>query len=190
VADDGGEVLVDPLVDPRWTERQAADLVALFVAWHKNGTRAPVDALDQAVEHSMSAVASELRSELDGLPGSTLERGQAAATVLERLSASLRAPLLATLAETLRAGIVPTEYLLAVAAATATPSRRPPSIADQKAENPSAYEPWSEEEDDRLRRGWADGQGRKDLAEAHGRSSGAITRRLERLGILDDRPDR
>lgn len=49
---------------------------------------------------------------------------------------------------------------------------------------PSQAEPWSEEEDERLRQEFGFRVDVLEIAERHGRTRGAITDRLEHLGLL------
>lgn len=65
------------------------------------------------------------------------------------------------------------------------PERRPKSYSvEQKRQMyPRAYEPWTEEEQQRLKEGFARGLSVEELAQQHGRGPTAIRSRLERLGL-------
>ena len=49
-------------------------------------------------------------------------------------------------------------------------------------------QPWSTEEDERLRTAWRSGEGYPELMVAHQRGRGAIRSRLRKLGLDTDRP--
>ena len=54
---------------------------------------------------------------------------------------------------------------------------------------PNAGGKWTSEEDDRLREEYAaNNDSIKDIAKAHGRTPGAISSRLVKLGIIEDKP--
>lgn len=57
------------------------------------------------------------------------------------------------------------------------------SLAEKRRQHPRAYERWTDEEDDQLRREHAEGLTAAEMVESHGRNKGAITARLERLGL-------
>lgn len=53
----------------------------------------------------------------------------------------------------------------------------------------NAGQRWTDDEDEKLRQGWAETQVTAEHARRHGRSSGAIRSRLVHLGLIeDDRP--
>ena len=65
------------------------------------------------------------------------------------------------------------------------PKREPNSytVAQKRQMYPRAYEPWTEEEQQRLKEGFARGVSADQLAREHGRGPTAIRSRLERLGL-------
>ena len=57
------------------------------------------------------------------------------------------------------------------------------SIYAAKQENPNAYEPWTEEADEQLKKMWSEGISVHEIAEHFGRKSSAIITRMKKLGI-------
>lgn len=57
------------------------------------------------------------------------------------------------------------------------------SIYAAKQENPNAYEPWTEENDEELARMWSEGMAVADIADHFGRKNSAIITRLKKLGL-------
>lgn len=57
------------------------------------------------------------------------------------------------------------------------------SIYAAKQENPNAYEPWTEEDDEELARMWSEGMAVADIADHFGRKNSAIITRLKKLGL-------
>lgn len=57
-------------------------------------------------------------------------------------------------------------------------------IGRSRRKHPRAYEPWSLEEDARLRILWNDGESVRSIAHLFGRQEGAIRSRLDKLGIV------
>jgi predicted GIY-YIG superfamily endonuclease len=49
----------------------------------------------------------------------------------------------------------------------------------------SAYEPWSHEEDERLKQEMTEGMSVKEMSEKHGRTPGAIRSRMKRVDVLE-----
>jgi hypothetical protein len=170
------DVPAESPTDPRTIARQIADLVAVFLAIHDNGHE-QWPALASAVAAVTGPVADELRPAFEQRPGRASER----LDLLDDLARRWASPLLATLAEALRANTVPTAYLLAVAQASGTAETRP---APSRPAGPAAGERWTIDEEDRLRGAFNDGRSIEELADAHGRSRGGIQARLERLGLL------
>lgn len=65
--------------------------------------------------------------------------------------------------------------------------RRRPEDRDDR---PNARRSWSDEDEDRLRDGWAQGESTERIAAALGRTRNAIASRLLKLGIIDaDHPE-
>jgi len=60
---------------------------------------------------------------------------------------------------------------------------RPNSFAEIRTKHPNAYRPWSEEQDEELKKLFTSGRSTKDLMEKFGRKKGGITARLEKLGL-------
>jgi hypothetical protein len=50
---------------------------------------------------------------------------------------------------------------------------------------PSAYRPWTEAEEEKLKAGFQQGRKRKQLAQDHERSVGGINARLKKLGLTN-----
>jgi hypothetical protein len=63
------------------------------------------------------------------------------------------------------------------------------TLAAKRQNHPKAYERWGEEEDDQLRAEHAAGMTLSEMSAAHGRNPGAITSRLQRLGLMAATPD-
>lgn len=82
-------------------------------------------------------------------------------------------------ADTVRALFTATTLLKTAETAAPTGRRR------QSAALPAAGTPWSEEEDARLSREFDAGMTTAQMALQHGRTSGAITSRLVKLGRID-----
>ncbi len=57
------------------------------------------------------------------------------------------------------------------------------SIYAARQEHPNAYDPWTEEADDQLRKMWAEGVSVHEIADHFGRKSSAIITRMKKLGI-------
>ena len=57
------------------------------------------------------------------------------------------------------------------------------SVEQKRQMYPRAYDPWTEEEEERLKEGFARGLSVEQLAQQHGRGPTAIRSRLERLGL-------
>ena len=57
------------------------------------------------------------------------------------------------------------------------------SIYAAKQENPNAYEPWTEEADNELKKMWSEGVSVHEIADHFGRKSSAIITRMKKLGI-------
>jgi (p)ppGpp synthase/HD superfamily hydrolase len=57
------------------------------------------------------------------------------------------------------------------------------SIYAAKQENPNAYEPWTEEADNELKKMWSEGVSVHKIADHFGRKSSAIITRMKKLGI-------
>ena len=53
-----------------------------------------------------------------------------------------------------------------------------------QAKNPSSYEPWTEQEDDRLKVAFERGDSGADLSASHQRTAGAIRSRVMKLGFV------
>ena len=62
-------------------------------------------------------------------------------------------------------------------------SARPNSFDEIRAKHPNAYRPWSQEQDEELKKLFTSGRSTKDLMEKFGRKKGGITARLEKLGL-------
>ncbi len=58
-----------------------------------------------------------------------------------------------------------------------------PNLQDARRQHPRAFEPWSDEEDELLRRAWAVTQDGMQLARAFGRNIGGINSRTDHLGL-------
>ena len=57
------------------------------------------------------------------------------------------------------------------------------SIYAARQENPNAYDPWTEEDDEQLRRLWSEGKSVADIAEHFGRKQSAIMVRMKKLSL-------
>ena len=57
------------------------------------------------------------------------------------------------------------------------------SIYAARQENPNAYDPWTEEADEQLRRLWSEGKSVADIAEHFGRKQSAIMVRMKKLSL-------
>ena len=57
------------------------------------------------------------------------------------------------------------------------------SIYAARQENPNAYDPWTEEADEQLRRLWSDGKSVADIADHFGRKQSAIMVRMKKLSL-------
>lgn len=57
------------------------------------------------------------------------------------------------------------------------------SVYAARQEHPNAYDPWTEEADDQLRKMWSEGVSVHEIAEHFGRKSSAIITRMKKLGI-------
>ena len=57
------------------------------------------------------------------------------------------------------------------------------SIYAAKQENPNAYEPWTEEADNELKKMWSEGVSVHEIADHFSRKSSAIITRMKKLGI-------
>lgn len=57
------------------------------------------------------------------------------------------------------------------------------SVYAARQEHPNAYDPWTEEADDQLRKMWYEGVSVHEIAEHFGRKSSAIITRMKKLGI-------
>jgi hypothetical protein len=55
-------------------------------------------------------------------------------------------------------------------------------------QHPKAWQPWVDEEDERLCREFGDGQSIQAMATTHGRTQGAIRARLVKHGLMDPDP--
>ncbi|MEK7471124.1 MAG: PIF1 family DEAD/DEAH box helicase [Patescibacteria group bacterium] len=62
-------------------------------------------------------------------------------------------------------------------------SARPKPFAEIREKHPNAYRPWSKEQDEELRKLFGSGISIADLTKKFGRKKGAITSRLEKLGL-------
>ena len=61
------------------------------------------------------------------------------------------------------------------------------TLEEKRRTHPRAYEAWTEEEDQRLKAGFAQELNVDQLAQRHGRAPSAIKHRLERLGLSPKR---
>lgn len=59
------------------------------------------------------------------------------------------------------------------------------NFEEAREKHPNAYKPWSSEDDDLLERLYADGTKMKELCSQLGRNRGAITSRIDKLGLKD-----
>lgn len=59
------------------------------------------------------------------------------------------------------------------------------SIEDIQAKHPSAYTPWTKEDDDRLEVLFSEGQPVKEISRELGRMKGAIYSRINKLGLRE-----
>ena len=57
------------------------------------------------------------------------------------------------------------------------------SVYAARQEHPNAYDPWTEEADDQLRKMWSEGVSVHEIADHFGRKSSAIITRMKKLGI-------
>ena len=57
------------------------------------------------------------------------------------------------------------------------------SIYAARQENPNAYDPWTEEADEQLRKMWSEGKSVADIAEHFGRKQSAIMVRMKKLSL-------
>lgn len=57
------------------------------------------------------------------------------------------------------------------------------SVYAARQEHPNAYDPWTEEADDQLKKMWSEGISVHEIAEHFGRKSSAIITRMKKLGI-------
>lgn len=57
------------------------------------------------------------------------------------------------------------------------------SVYAARQEHPNAYDPWTEEADEQLKKMWSEGISVHDIAEHFGRKSSAIITRMKKLGI-------
>ena len=57
------------------------------------------------------------------------------------------------------------------------------SIYAARQENPNAYDPWTEEADEQLRRLWSEGKSVADIADHFGRKQSAIMVRMKKLSL-------
>ena len=57
------------------------------------------------------------------------------------------------------------------------------SVEQERQTHPNAYQPWSSEEDERLKAAWTRTCSIEQLAKNHGRAPSAIRSRLEKLGL-------
>ena len=57
------------------------------------------------------------------------------------------------------------------------------SVYAARQEHPNAYDPWTEEADDQLRKMWSEGVSVHEIAEHFGRKSSAVITRMKKLGI-------
>ena len=57
------------------------------------------------------------------------------------------------------------------------------SIYAARQENPNAYDPWTEEADEQLRKMWSEGRSVADIAEHFGRKQSAIMVRMKKLSL-------
>jgi len=58
-------------------------------------------------------------------------------------------------------------------------------FAEIRAKHPNAYRPWNKEQDEELTKLFSDGISIPDLTKKFGRKRGAITSRLEKLGLRE-----
>ena len=72
------------------------------------------------------------------------------------------------------------KYLKAYKQLTGEPTY---SVYACRQEHPNAYNPWSEEEDNELRRLWHEGKNLDELSAHFGRKPGAINSRISKLGL-------
>lgn len=61
-----------------------------------------------------------------------------------------------------------------------------PSVKKEHPNRPNAGAPWSEEEDEQLKQEFWDEKTIREMCVSHGRSRGAITSRLKKLGMIDN----
>ena len=57
------------------------------------------------------------------------------------------------------------------------------SVYAARQEHPNAYDPWTEEADDQLRKMWSEGVSVHEISEHFGRKSSAVITRMKKLGI-------
>jgi len=57
------------------------------------------------------------------------------------------------------------------------------SVYAARQEHPNAYDPWTEEADEQLKKMWSEGISVHEIAEHFGRKSSAIITRMKKLGI-------
>ena len=57
------------------------------------------------------------------------------------------------------------------------------SVYAARQEHPNAYDPWTEEADDQLRKMWSEGVSVHEIADHFGRKSSAVITRMKKLGI-------
>ena len=57
------------------------------------------------------------------------------------------------------------------------------SVYAARQEHPNAYDPWTEEADNQLRKMWSEGVSVHEIAEHFGRKSNAVITRMKKLGI-------
>ena len=57
------------------------------------------------------------------------------------------------------------------------------SVYAARQEHPNAYDPWTEEADNQLRKMWSEGVSVHEIAEHFGRKSSAVITRMKKLGI-------
>jgi lysophospholipase L1-like esterase len=83
--------------------------------------------------------------------------------------------------------------LLTTAAATLKKAAVPvsPTLEERRATHSNSHQPWTDEDDQRLRElAAAPGANIRDLMEAFGRSRSAIKARLPRVGVHEELPSR
>lgn len=61
-----------------------------------------------------------------------------------------------------------------------------PSGKKEHPNRPNAGAPWTEEEDEQLRQEFLDEKTQKEMCVSHGRTRGAITSRLKKLGLIEN----